>query len=177
MQIWWDLNELCGSSIFLLCYCTIVTQDVTMKGNWMKGIQDVSVLSLTTYTNQQLSQNKFILKTWMFLTKTPHSLNLAKVLVCLHPLYIWLGYRCLIMSKVVAKIFWLWEHLASKHHVCINTNLNLTTNLVSRYLFLWDNWGTERVSNLSKVVWSLLDKVEIRTQLLSLYSNHCLHFL
>lgn len=38
-------------------------QDVTIKGNWMKGIEDVFVLFLTTVCESKLSQNKFVFKT------------------------------------------------------------------------------------------------------------------
>lgn len=39
-------------------YFTIVLQDVTTGGNWVKGTQDLCILLLTTVCESTLSQNK-----------------------------------------------------------------------------------------------------------------------
>lgn len=50
-------------SIFWVYYRIPVMQGITIEGNWMKHIQDVSVLFLITVSESKLSQHKFILKT------------------------------------------------------------------------------------------------------------------
>lgn len=53
-----------GSSVSLLSVpiisvvsCTRVLQDVTVRGNWVKSTQDLSVLSLTTACESEITQN------------------------------------------------------------------------------------------------------------------------
>lgn len=43
-------------SISWFCYCTMVMQDVTNRGNWVKGTQDLSTIFATSYEAMIISK-------------------------------------------------------------------------------------------------------------------------